>query len=1183
MSLPHVKRSWVLVALCLTFCFAVPSFSQTQVFGTISGTISDKSGAVVPGAQITITNKSTGLSQTTKTNDSGYYVLSNLPSGKYDVTAEKEGFQRCTNTGVILDPAGNVALTCVMEVGQVTQVVEVSAQALVVTTQEAKVSRVINDTTVQELPVNGRNFASLLGLQPGVVQEFAFNSNQNMGLFATQGTHVNGLRGDENNVQIEGSPSTRTRANGAMVGPPSIDAISEINIVTTGYMPEYSRGAGGQILIQMRSGGNAYHGGAYEFIRNDYLDSRDFFASDVSKLKLNLPGYNIGGPVIPHKNNLFFFWSQEWSRSRSSGTDTESYPSALVRTGDFSEYCAAGLPCPVVPRYLNGVTVGGNTLVAGSPFPGNKIDPSLFSLNGSAFVNALPPPNLPGLGTNWSKDLPSPANERKETIKIDYNMEKIKSHLAVALRHYTQDAFGDWGSIQLDNWEIQLPSRGATADFTTNFSPTLLNDFAFTATEDIVHVILNPSPGLNRAGFGINYPYILGAASKDNPNKIPTINIGGFSGLDGLPYPSGSVGKVFVFQDVVTKIYGKHMFKAGVWIEQDGENDHDQVRITPGAATGIGNNMNGTFDFGAASSNPATTSAPLADALLGNYDIYSELGYRNYTPWVAGQKGLFGQDSWKVTPRLTIEGGLRWDYFPPYHSRWCNFASFDPLFYSRAPGVQQVVDPTTGFVVPTGKTFVDPITGLKKVGGQTYNGIAVPCQQLPRDAIGHFAVFGQALTASNYDAINQQLRDTGMLRGLTPEIFGKHYDNFQPRLGFAWDPFGKGTTSIRGSVGVFYNHFTLSDVTLMGGNTPFQPAIETLGGRADCPGAPLDSLRNCAGSASTSAGIPLPIPITGQDLVSKIPVVYQWTFTAQHQLPQDTLIEVGYVGTRGRHLQLNSDFNQLQKGVLSAGETACPTCSDSALVSALAPYPGLGGLTTGLNQASSRYDSLQVSVQRRLSKGLQYGVAYTYSNSFDFGSSLYANSINTYDLRYSFGPSDWNRRNILILNYVYKLPFFKGSNTLVARALGDWELVGVAGIESGSPSTVGPSFSDPAHIGEDFGQFADRLSGCSANNAPRSVAKWFNTACFQDPAKGTFGTAGRNSVWGPGIRNWDFALYKNGKVTERLNYQFRAEFFNFLNHPSFSGLSTGVGSGNFGQITSANDPREIQFGIKLRF
>ena len=1170
-------RAWRFTVSCVLFLaaylfFGASLYGQAQVLGKISGVIMDSSGAVIPQAHITVTNKETGQTFRTTTNDSGYYVALNLPAGTYDVSAEKEGFQRCTDANVHLDPAESVQLTCTMQVGQMTQEVTVQSGAQTVQTEEGRVSRVINDTQIQEIPVNGRNFATLLALQPGVIQAVSFNSFQSMNLFATQDTHVNGMRGDANNLQIEGSPSTRTRANGAMVAAPSIDAIGEINIVTTGYMPEYSRGAGGQILLQMRSGTEQYHGEAYEFVRNDDLDSRNFFSSTVSTLKFNNFGYNFGGPVIPKSSEkkLFFFWSQEWNRIRTTGTTVATVPSALARTGNFSEYCNFGLPCPIVPAYLDGV--GG--LVAGQPFPNDTIPQSVWSPNGAAFVQMMAAPTITcpatgctsasQLGSNFIQEIRSPSNDRKETLKVDYEMEKIKSHLAVALRHYTQDALPSWGtsgSSQLLQIGPVFPERGATVDLTTNFSPTLLNDFAFTATEDIVHVNLSLGKGLDRSSLGVDYPYIFGDASKDIAGKIPTVNVNGFDTISGLPYPSGSVGKVFSFQDVLTKVKGQHTFKTGVWIEQDGENDRDQVRVTPGSASGIGNNLNGTFTFDG--SNLSTTSqAPLADAFLGNFGVYSELGFRNYTPWVAVQKGVFAQDSWKFRSNLTIQGGLRWDYFPPYHSRWCNFASFDPLFYSHLPGIQQTVDPTTGLVT----------------SGNPYNGIAVPCGQLPRSAIGHFAVFGQQLTAANFDAINQQLRDDGMQRGLPAEIFEKHYANLQPRLGFAWDPLGRGTTSIRGGAGIFYNHFTLSDVTLMGGNTPFQLAAEVKGstattGRADCPGAQLDASRNCR--ATPAGALPLPIPMTGGDIVSKIPVVYQWNFTFQHMFPQNTLVEVGYVGTRARHLVVNSDLNQLQAGTTFA--------NPNTAIAALSPYPGLGGLTVGLNDSSSKYDSLQISAQRRLTKGLQYGVAYTFSHSNDFGSDLYANAVNTYNLKYNYGPTDWNRNNVLILNYVYDLPFFKESNSLTGRVAGGWEVAGVLAFEGGTPNTIGNALGDQAGVGEDFGQHAALVSGCNPNAGPRTVAQWFKTACFQNAAQGTFGNSGRGAVWGPGPRNWDFALYKNGKATERFSYQFRAEFFNVLNHPSFNSIDTGVGDGAFGHVNGANDPREIQFGLKMFF
>ena len=1144
-------RGFALTGLVFSLCFffAVTAFGQSQTLGTISGTISDSTGALIPGAKITATNKGTGQSVTATTNDAGYYVVTNMPAGTYDVTAEASGFQKCANTGVTLDPAASVQLTCTMQVGPVTQTVEVTAPAVYVQTNDAKVSRVVNSGQLEEIPVNGRNFVSLLSLQPGVVTAFSFNSFQGMSIFASQDTHVNGLRGDSNNFLIEGSPSTRTRANGASIALPSMDSIGEVNIVTNGYMPEYSRAGGGQMVVQLKSGTEAYHGSAFEFLRNDKLDARSFFATKVEKLRYNDFGFSIGGPLIPHHKKLFFNWTEEWFRRGIGNTPAvQTVPSVKDRSGDLSDYCVANPTlCPIVPAYLNGV----NGLVAGQPFPGNQIPGSLFSRNGSAFVNLYLPPSSPGETLNFVTTYNTFQSQREDDIKGDYYADRLKSHASVSLRHFRQDTIDPsptGSSSQLINRGFSFPSRAATIDLNTTFSPTLLNDFSFTAAEDIGNIPVSPDPkiggrGVDRASLGINFPYALGVQSKDIPGKIPTVIIQGFPDISGQPYPSNSAGPIFTVQDVVSKVTGNHTFKFGLWYEHDGENDNDQIRVTPGGS--VGNNMNGQFKF-QVGSNPRSTGSPLADVLLGNFLDYSEIGFRNFTLWRANQIGLFGQDSWKVTPRLTVEGGLRWDYFAPYHSVWCNFSTFDQLFYSTAPGQQQVVNPTTGFVT----------------GGNPFNGIAVPCNQLPQSAIGHFAVFGQRLTSANFDAINAQLRNQGLQRGLTPEIFQKHYRNFQPRLGFAYDPFGKGTTAIRASAGLFYNHNTLSDVSLMGGNSPFQSTVQVSNGLADNPGG------------SVGGVFPqLPIPITGQDLFAKIPVVYQWNFTAEHMFLNTTLVQLGYVGTRGRNLLLNSDLNQPVVGTFTSNPNINPA--------ALRPFPGLGRAQVALNDSSSFYDSLQVSVQRRFHRGLQYGVAYTWSKSIDYGSSLYATATDTYNLRLDRGLSDFDHRHILIFNYVYDLPFLKNSTSPVGKALGGWEVSGVTSFLRGAPLSIG-SGSD-AGVGGIGPEFANRVPGCNVGPI-KSLQQWFNTACFTNPSKGTFGTAARGIVTGPGINNWDFGLFKNGPIIrERLRYQFRAEFFNVFNHPSFSSVSTKVTDSSFGRVTGVNAPRNIQFALKLLF
>jgi hypothetical protein len=1152
----------------------------------MTGVITDPSGAVVAGVSITATNTGTQQTAKTSTNPSGNFVLPNLPSGDYKVRAEKEGFQACESLGVHLDPAASVQVNCAMQLGQVTQTVEVQAQSVQVEETDSKVTRTVDSTQMTELPVNGRNFVSLLGLQPGVVQSFSFNSFQAMSLFASQCTQVNGLTGESNNLLIDGTPSTRTRANGATVAMPSMDSISEVNIVTTGYMPEYSRAAGGQFAVNLKSGGDKYHGTVYEFVRNSAMDSRNFFSATVPVLDFNDFGFTIGGPVIPNHHKLYFFLSEEWNYEVSGNTDNTTVPTVQDRQGNLAGYCAVFTgECPVVPAYMNGVTgPTGATLVAGKPFPGDIIP--LNSANGSSMVgnfylnpttiNPVAPASDPYEGgLNYNVLYNGPNSTHMYSIKGDYVINN-KNHLSASIRHY----FGNTSSTQngtgaasaLIDQGYHWPSRGASVDYTTTFSPTLLNDFSVGANEDINHIVLTPGVfgknGLDRNSLGVDFPYIIpgGDASKDIAGKIPTLELSGFETVNGQAYPSGSIGHVYTLQDVITKISGNHTFKAGFWFEHDGENDHDQVRVSPGG--GVGNNLNGTFEFAASPTNPNTTGSPLADALLGNFDDYSELGWRNQTPWRAHQIGFFGQDSWKITPHFTLQGGLRWDVFQPYNSKWNNFAMFQPFAYSFLPGVAQVVDPTTGFIT----------------GGDPYNGIVVPGTGVPNDAAGHFAVLGQHLTTSNIASINQELQYYGMAKGLSNSIIGTQWHDFQPRLGFAWAP-GSGKTSVRGGAGIFYNHNTLSDVTLEGGVTPYQLAEQVANGLADCPGSAVTASRTCAVGSATAPN--LPIPMTGNDLKNDTPVVYSWNFSVEHMFWNNTMVDVGYVGNRARHMVINADLNQPALGTFNNPANA--GINDDAL----RPYPGIGGDLTTEQEGNSKYDALQVSVQRRLTKSLQYNVSYAYSKAFDMADNIYSVVDDTYNPKYNWQPAGFNQTHNLTTSFVYTLPFYRNATTWYGKAVGGWELSGDVALLSGFQDSVWANGDVLGNGATDVGQneFAGVMPNCHYRGS-RSVSQFFNTACFYQPGTGApgiggyntlYGTVAPNAIEGPGIDNFDLALLKNGPITERIKYQFRAEFFNILNHPSFNSIDTTVTDSTFGIVNGEAANRNIQLALKLVF
>lgn len=1220
------RSTLLAVAALAILASPISSFAQYHVNGTITGTVTDPSGAVVAGVRVTATDVATNTSQSTVTNASGVYLFSDIPPATYTVTVTIEGFRTCEGHGVVLEPSSTRTFSCALQVGQATETVSVSAGALQVETDTSQLNSVINSTQIEQLPDNGRNFANFLALEPGVAG-IGFDSFNSMNIFATQGVSVNGLRDSDNNILIEGVSSQRTRDNAATTAAPALDAIGEMNIVSTGYMPEYSRGAGAQIVVQLKSGTDQYHGSLYEYNQNTAYDSAANFAlgtqgNPAGRINWNNFGGTFGGQVPGTHKKLFFFFSEDITRQPGASPNNVHVPSALAHQGDFSEYCAASIACPTVPAFLAG-KVDPNTgqiLVQGQPFPNNTIAKAFWSPNGAAFMGVYPMPNIAS-GTvangqnNFYYSSQSPNNNHTESLKVDYIIDKLKSHLAISLRHYRTDSFSNnfGNSPQLLDWNIQEPERGATIDLATTFNPTLVNDLTIGSTEDIVHVALTPGPlgnGLNRSSVGINYPYIFGDASKDVAGKTPTITFGGpNSNIDSFnsltdAYPSHSVGHIYQISDTVTKTIGKHILKFGVWIEHDGENDDDQLIIG-------GQNLNGTFSF-AATNNPHSTGLPLADMLLGAFDNYAEYGFRNETPWSSWQQGYFGQDTWKIRPNLTIEGGLRWDYFPNYSSRWCNFAMFNPLAYSTHPGTQQVIDPATGLVE----------------GGNYYNGIAMPCPSLPSSAYGHLGVFGEQFNGSTASLINQQLIGNGIIRGYPPTIIPNRYRAFQPRFGFAWDPFGTAKTTIRGSAGIFYNHETLSDQTQMGRNLPFQTGASLNNGDIDCPGtAQTGSTLGCSTSGSAFTPGPVvpspgneqaPIPITGQDFRSPLPVVYSFHFGVQHMFPQNTMIEVGYVGTETRHFSVLENLNELMPGTFgdctlgggSVDSTNTALCSagspyiynngatagTATQVSTIVPYPGFSntGFTYQINNGNSAYNALQASVRRTMTKNLMFTAVYTYANAHDIGSELQSSIIDHYNPDYNRGNPDWLQHHNFTVSYVYQMPFYQNMHNLQGRVLGGWELSGTFIVRSGSTGgpngqfTVNDAGSDLAGMGVDNGQHAQLVSGCDPNSGPRNVAKFFNTSCFVMPAPGTLGNAPRNLIFGPRFWIWDAGLHKNGKVVgERVGYQFRAEAFNVLNHPIPNQLDTGITDGTFGAVTGVynnnGDQRILQLGLRLLF
>jgi hypothetical protein len=589
-------------------------------------------------------------------------------------------------------------------------------------------------------------------------------------------------------------------------------------------------------------------------------------------------------------------------------------------------------------------------------------------------------------------------------------------------------------------------------------------------------------------------------------------------------------------------VRGRHTFKAGVSFEYSGEDDFDQINVN--ALPGSTNNQNGQFDF--QDNRPNGTNLGVANVALGLFSSYAELGQRNFTQWRALTTDVFIQDSWKPTSNLTVEGGVRWVYWPPWYSTTNNIANFDPNFYDASRAA--VINPTTG----------------RLVSGARYNGIVLPGDGFEGDAAN--------------TALANDPQILALFRGAPRGFSETHANVFEPRLGMSYAMGDK--TVLRAATGVFHNRVTLNDSTLLGGNPPFQPQVTIANGGADNPGG------------GTVSSADLPFVVNGQDPIFKHPTGYMWSAGVQREIPFGFTVDVTYVGRRGLYLQRERNINQLAAGTLQA--------NPGVNIAALRPYTGYGAIRISENAGRSKYNSLQISADRRYSHGLKVGAAYTLGHSEDNASDKRNVVWNTYDDTGFWGNSNFDRRHVFVAYYIYDLPFWRDQNTLLKNLLGGWQVSGSSFFRTGTPFSVART-NDIAGVGDGaFGQ-SYNLVGNVDEGANKQFSNgsdqnfWFNTAAFAAPAAGTFGNAARNLLYNPGEQQWDMALFKNFNLGGTRRAQFRAEFFNFPNHPNWDNVQTGTFNGSlgyadptsgvFGRVTQKrnNQARDVQLSLRFQF
>ena len=1132
-----------LKSLTLIACFlasgALPVGAQVDI-GQISGTVSDNTKALVPGAKVTAVNEGNQVKLEATTNNSGYYTFPGLMVGTYTINIEAQGFQKHSQTGIHVGSADQLNVAVQLTVGNVTETVQVTDTGSgVALSMEPTTGGTVTSEQFQQLEVNGRNPIYLALLEPGVVGSDIATFDPDS--VSNGGFSMNGGRTDAYTVYVDGAMATRTRESGSMLGAQDMNSVQEVQVLTGNFDAELGRSNAGQIRFVTKSGTTKYHGEAYEVIRNAAFDANSWSRNGSTLTRQNASppkqnyndfGFDLGGPVyIPGKFNtdkskLFFFIAEELVRRRYDDDTTGTVPTAAMRTGDLS--------AQLDPK---NTFFGKTRLVTdpfnGQPFSGNVIPASRISAQGAALLNAYPMPT-PGFqqgAANWIQTYHVSSNVQKTTFKTDYYLND-KNHL------YVRGTFIPWtfnnpleGTLGMYQSLWSRPNRTGIVDLTTSFSPTLLNDFSVSANSDGKGSIQsNPACGAfcQRSTYGITYPYLY-PGTKLDPQKLPTMAITGLTTVDTGPYPGSWAGFVEDITDNVTKVAGNHTIKFGGTFEHAGQNDLIQLTTASAPQT---NNQNGAFQFldtGGAN----TTGLGIGNALLGNFNTYSEIGAKPNTPWVANSLDLFAQDVWQASPKLSIHYGLRYSIWPAWSTKNGTIAQFDPAFYN--PAQAATVSASTGFIT----------------SGSPYNGIVLPGSGPTADALRRYPFLNQQQYMNLYH---------NLPGGFTPTQWGL----VQPRLGIAYQI--ASNTVLRAGGGYFADRTAINRDTALGGNPPFMPQTTLVNGNI--------------GSLNAASAVSSPFTMTINAPNNVWPTAWEYNVTLQHQFGHGLDVSAGYVGNRGLHLQRKRNINQLL-------QTNTTYLNPQVNTNALRPYLGAGIIDISENSGSSRYNSIQATA-RKTAGPVTFSASYTYSKSTDNTSLLTDLLPNAYNDKTYWGRSDFDVPQALTISYIYNLPF-RGQDTLVRRVFGNWTASGVNQFQSGIPFSVRTNI-DYAGVGtgsgNQFWNVTGNPDGCSTGFVPNVGATLYCGNAFTAPAQGTFASGdNRNIFRNPGFWEWNLALHKQFAIpiNEHSNVEFRAESFNLLNHPNWATVNSNPLSSTFMMVTSKTGNRNLQFELKLSF
>ena len=1139
----------ILLVVTASASLSVALQAQTNN-GRISGTVVDISGALTPGVTVTVRNEMTRLTRVGATNGSGFYVVTNLPVGDYSVTAERQGFKKATKTGYKLVADGRLTVSFRLEPGLVSESVEViAAPGETINSTSGEVARVIDGAQAQELALNGRNYMQLAALIPGA----PLLSDDQLALMVDLSGRqpINGQRGNANSLSIDGGSNLDSGDNGAQNNNVGIDFIKEVNIKTSNFSAEYGRQSGAAINVVTRSGGNQIHGSLYQYLRNDIFDANNSLNKArgvrLAALRYNDFGFSFGGPVV--KDRFFFFGGMEWKLIRRFSNRDLIIPSELERRGDFSvrrsgpdgiagttdddvlRDPASALPCTA--PVITGAVITRPADRRGC-FPNNTIPANRVTADGRAFIAIFDAMQQKAAAYNDSLlrsnntlfQEPNPFDFRQEMFRLDYRFNPEHS-LSGRFLHDENDVIDPYGtfinsSLPTTPTRRHRPGYGVQVSHTWRMAPVFVNEATINASWNEQRV---PPIGESwkRETYGFAFQQIFAGGGRYE-ESIPIVEISGFSSFRGASGSPVSPVTDIAVSDNLTRVGGAHTVKTGLLVVRNRKDQNGRPEYA------------GRLNFNA-SGNPNTTSSAFADALLGNFRTYSEADADPVGFFRFSQIEAFVSDNWKVSRRLNLEAGLRYQYGQPTYTQANNIVNFDPALY----------DPKLAVTV-LGNGTIDPSKGGARFNGLARAGDGVPASEL-----------GRAPNGRSQEVLSAP---AGAPRGL---YRAQHL--VAPRFSFAFAPSNDNRTAIRGGFGLFYDRPEGNLIIPAVNIPPFVRSAQYENG-------------NLASIASARASAPAPFSrIETIDPKLALPYTMNFSLGVQRELPWGVFGEVAYVGNLGRRLLRQPDINQPSFDAMRAN-AAAPS-SQRVSVNALRPYKGFSEIRMYLSDTNSNYNSLQIYATRR--KGdLTMTVSYTFSKALADASNNSDNLEDPFDRSFNYGPTSFDVRHIFVTTWTWRSPFFRKTRGFPNHFLGGWEVSGITRRQTGRYFTPAGNTS----IGS---RRADYVGGkTELPRGERDIAWWFNTEAFNPAPDDRRGTAGVGMIEGPGRYSWDLALRKKLSVTEKVNVQLQADFFNAFNQVQLGsggggGLEVNISSNNRGSLSAVAPGRNIQFGLRLTF